>query len=282
MTTTNKTGEVAPVARAEATIQDLVRNNWEAISGALPETISSKRFAHLVFNSVRKTPRLAEATAASLVGSLLAAASLGLEVDTPLQEANLVPYRRKDRRTGREWTEAQLIIGYQGVLKLFRQHPEAGRAASGWVGERDEFNFNYGTDPSLTHAPASGDRGKPVAFWASYSLKDGTTDFVVLTPLEVAQLRGKGVDEKRDVADPQHWMERKTALKQVLKMAPRSTQLATAMVVDEQPIQRVTQMQDMAPVAQAIAHIDPAQEEPEPDDVDTITGEVAQPQQRQG
>lgn len=274
------TNAVAVANKAEGSIKDLVRNNWDAIKDSLPDTMEPRRFARLVFNSVRKTPRLAEATATSLIGSLLAASSLGLEVDTPLGEAYLLPYRRKNRSTGAEWVEAQLIVGYQGIVKLYRQHPAAARVSSGWVGAKDEFRYAYGTDPYLQHVPASGDRGEPIAYWASYTLKDGTGDFVVLTPAEVLTLRGKGEGEKRDVADPQHWMERKTALKQALKLAPKSTHLAAALVVDEQPIGQAANVAGLDAVARVVQVDEPnvstiaGEIEPAPEGIDAETGEV--------
>lgn len=225
-----KTPAPAAADKAEATVKDLVRDNWQAIQAALPETMDGRRFAGLVFNSVRRTPRLAEATASSLAGALLNAAALGLEVDTPLGEAYLLPYRRRTRDGG-EYVEAQLVVGYQGLLRLCRQHPDFKSVSSGWVGANDRFEYRYGTDPHLEHTPALGDRGGMVAVWAAYALRDGTGDFIVLSPAEVAALRGK---DRSDVADPQHWMARKTALKQVLKTAPKSTRMTVAMQVDEQ------------------------------------------------
>ena len=244
--------------QAEQTVQSLVRDNWAAISQSLPSTMDPKRFARLIFNSVRRTPKLAHCSATSLIGSLLSASALGLEVDSPLGESYLVPYK----------TDAQLIVGYQGIVKLYRQHPMAGQVASGWVGERDRFEYAYGTQPYLTHVPAQGDRGEPVAFWASYSLKDGTTDFAVLSPAEVKALRGNM--KKGDIADPQHWMSRKTVLKQVLKLAPKSTQLAAALLIDEQPVGGVHQVTGLESVAASVAAI--AAEVGE--EVDPETGEV--------
>ena len=244
--------------QAEQTVQSLVRDNWAAISQSLPSTMDPKRFARLIFNSVRRTPKLAQCSATSLIGSLLSASALGLEVDSPLGESYLVPYK----------TDAQLIVGYQGIVKLYRQHPMAGQVASGWVGERDRFEYAYGTQPYLTHVPAQGDRGEPIAFWASYSLKDGTTDFAVLSPAEVKALRGNM--KKGDIADPQHWMSRKTVLKQVLKLAPKSTQLAAALLIDEQPVGGVHQVTGLESVAASVAAI--AAEVGE--EVDPETGEV--------
>lgn len=253
-------------AAAESTVQSLVRDNWAAISQSLPSTMDPKRFARLIFNSVRRTPKLASCSATSLIGSLLSSSALGLEVDTPLGESYLVPYG----------TDAQLIVGYQGIVKLYRQHPMAGAVASGWVGANDRFEYAYGTHPHLTHVPARGERGDVVAFWASYTLKDGQTDFVVLSPSEVVALRGKV--KKGDIADPQHWMSRKTALKQVLKLAPKSTALAAAMLIDEQPVggvHQVTGLESVAATVAAIAEAAPEAEAHEPSPpVDAETGEV--------
>lgn len=244
-------------ANAEQSVQTLVRDNWAAISQSLPATMDPKRFARLIFNSVRRTPKLAQCSATSLIGSLLSSSALGLEVDTPLGESYLVPYGQ----------DAQLIVGYQGIVKLYRQHPMAGQVGSGWVGPRDLFEYAYGTSPYLTHVPARGDRGEPIAFWASYTLKDGTTDFTVLSPEEVAALRGKV--KKGDIADPQHWMSRKTVLKQVLKLAPKSTALAAALMIDEQPVggaHQVTGLESVAATVAAIAH----------DTIDLETGEIVE------
>ena len=221
-------------AAAEQTVKDLVRDSWDAIASSLPDTMDSKRFARLVFNAVRKTPLLAQATTTSMIGSILTASALGLEIGLN-NEAHLVPYRRTNRKTGHEWVEAQLIIGYGGIAKLFQQHPMARGMNTNWVGEHDQFEYEYGTSSRLVHRPNLGNRGRPVAFWASYELANGVRDFLVLDPATVAKLRGKPLDEKRDIEDPEHWMERKTVLKQVLKLAPKSTSLQWAMAVDEKP-----------------------------------------------
>lgn len=216
-------------AQAEQTVQDMIRTSWSAIAASLPDTMDAKRFARLVFNAVRKTPKLALATAPSMVGSVLTASALGLEIGLN-NEAHLVPYKNKYGKV-----EAQLQIGYGGYAKLFQQHPMARGISTGWVGANDHFEYSYGTSSFLDHRPRLGDRGQPVAFWAAYELANGVRDFQVLTPEEVAELRGKDLNEVREIADPQHWMERKTVLKQVLKLAPKSTKLHWAMAVDEKP-----------------------------------------------
>lgn len=253
--------------QAEAQVKDLVKGQWDAVVKTLPEFMDPKRFVQLLFNQIRLNPILGEASATSLVGAILNTSQLGLEFG-PLGEAYLVPYKRKTR-DGREWVEAQLIIGYQGLVKLYRQHPDAGRIDSDFVCEHDDFNFAKGTAPFLTHIPAKGERGKITHYWASYTLRDGSTSFVVLTPKEVAELRGKAPREN-DIPDPQHWMERKTVLKQLLKLAPKSTQLGVALKADERDAG------EQARVVGTARFVERATQAIQSPDVDIITGEVVE------
>ena len=247
---------------AEASIKDLVRQNWSAVEGALPETMDSKRFARLVFNAVRKTPKLADCSGISMIGSLLAASSIGVEVNTPLGEAYLIPYG----------SEATFIMGYQGYVRLFRQHPDADDVATGWIGSKDKIDYSYGRNKHLDHKPNMLDRGDCIGVWALYTLKSGAWDFVVLTMDQVKALRGKG--EGGDVRDPEHWLARKTALRQVLKLAPKSTALAAAVAADEQSGRDAAQAAGSGLLDIGVNLSTVAGEIEAPEDVDPATGEV--------
>lgn len=77
----------------------------------------------------------------------------------------------------------QLVIGYQGMIRLFWQHPLAAGLDAQVVYEGDEFDCAYGLDPVLRHVPPmSADHGQPVAYYAVARLKDGGSAFVVLSP----------------------------------------------------------------------------------------------------
>lgn len=264
-----RTSDMPAPAAAEQTVQDMIRTSWSAIAASLPDTMDSKRFARLVFNAVRKTPKLALATAPSMIGSVLTASALGLEIGLN-NEAHLVPYKNKWGKI-----EAQLQVGYGGYAKLFQQHPMARGISTGWVGANDHFEFAYGTSSFLDHRPRMGNRGPAVAFWASYELANGVRDFLVLSPEEVAEIRNKPIDEERDIADPQHWMERKTVLKQVLKLAPKSTKLQWAMVVDEKPGGELSHERvHVAIDAGDVVHGDMVEGAQTVEYVDEVTGEV--------
>lgn len=203
-------------------IATLISQMQPEIQRALPKGMDGDRIARLALTVVRQNPQLANASPASFAGALLTAAALGLEPGVN-GEAYLVPYKR----------ECQLIIGYQGYAKLFWQNPLARHIDAQAVYANDEFDYAYGTEPFLRHKPAKGERGELVAYYAVASLSTGGSSFVVLSPDEVKKLRGGKVGTSGNIDDPMRWMERKTALRQLIKTLPRSTMLNHALVADE-------------------------------------------------
>ena len=231
------TTEIALPSDAQAERPSLARyleNIKPEIARALPRGMDPDRIARLALTVVRQSDIAAQKSGRphqsltacspeSFAGSLLTAAALGLEPGVN-GEAYLVPYKR----------ECQLIIGYQGYAKLFWQNPLAKHIDAQAVYENDEFDYGYGTDPFLRHKPARTERGKVIYYYAVATLQNGGSSFVVLTPDEVKKLRNGKVGTSGDIDDPMRWMERKTALRQLVKTLPRSTMLNAAMVADEQ------------------------------------------------
>lgn len=228
------------------------------IAEALPKHLDPTRFTRLALTSLRKNPQLQRCNPESFIGALLTASALGLEPDVN-GECYLVPYKG----------ECTLIIGYQGVSKLFWTHPMSDRLSAEYVCQNDHFEFRKGTDPYIDHKPAIGERGPVIAYYAIVGLKNGAVWFDVFTPAQIAKLRGPV--RKGGIADPEHWMERKTALKQTLKLAPKATTLGQIQALDEKPgsIQQAVQV---AQVTQAVEAPAPASQQVE--QIDAETGEV--------
>lgn len=192
------------------------------IQRALPRGMDADRIARLALTAIRKDQNLARCTPESFAGSLLTAAAMGLEPNVN-GEAYLVPYKG----------ECTLIVGYAGLAKLFWNSPLAKHLDAQVVHERDEFDYEYGLTPRLHHKPASGNRGVVIAYYAVATLTTGASRFVVLSPDEVKLLRCGKVGTSGKIPDPQHWMERKTVLRQLFKTLPKSAHLNRALEVDE-------------------------------------------------
>lgn len=232
MTTT----DLATQTPAKPTIAQFIQSIQPEIARALPKHMDADRVARLALTVVRQSDiearkagkpnnSLANCTPESFGGALLTAAALGLEPGVN-QEAYLVPYKG----------ECTLIIGYQGYAKLFWQHPLARHLNAQAVYEHDEFDYELGLNQWLRHKPKrGGDRGRVTDYYAVAQLSTGASGFVALTADEVKLLRGGKVGPSGQIPDPQRWMERKTVLRQLMKLLPKSTQLIAALAVDEQP-----------------------------------------------
>jgi len=169
------------------------------------------------------------------------------------------------------------------LAKLFYQHPLARNLDAQAVYENDDFDFAYGTTTYLKHRPALKDRGPIVAFYAVATLSTGASAFVVLTPDEVKALRGGKVGPQGKIADPQKWMERKTALRQLVKLLPKAAGLQAAMAVDEQSGSELARrgvvkaiLEDDS-IPELPSPLDEDDEDVPPANVDTATGEVREP-----
>lgn len=223
------TQSVAP--NTLGTLQALLEKYKGQIAMALPRHLTPERMIRIAITAVSRTPALQECTPLSIAGCVVQAAQLGLEPDGVLGEAYLVPF--KNRKTGKK--EAQLIPGYQGLLKLVRNSGELQMVNAQVVRENDRFDFEDGLDPYLVHKRAQGERGKITAYWAGAVLKGGGKQFVVMTRPEVQDHR----DRYSKAKDSGPWqdefdaMAMKTCLRKLCKLLPKSVQAQMAVALDE-------------------------------------------------
>lgn len=246
------------VGQSQPSLAQFIGRLTPEIARALPKHMDADRIARLALTVVRRDRALQACKPESFAGALLTASALGLEPGVN-GEAYLVAYKG----------ECTLIVGYQGYSKLFWQHPLAQHLDAQAVYENDDFDYAYGLDPFLRHKPALTDRGAVIAYYAVAGLTSGARIFVVLSPDEVKALRGGKVGSSGGIADPMHWMERKTALRQLFKLLPKSPMLARAVASDERVGSDLHR--------EVIAEAEPSAAIEAPPGVDTATGVVEDP-----
>ena len=91
-------------------IRDLLLNpaSLKQLQMVLPDVgITKERMVRLMFSAINQNPKLVDATPNTLFNSMILAASLGLEPNTPLGHSYLIPFR--DRKT--DTMTVQFIIG---------------------------------------------------------------------------------------------------------------------------------------------------------------------------
>ena len=110
----------------------------------------------------------------SFLAALMNAAQLGLEPNTPLGQAYLIPYNNKGVM------ECQFQIGYKGLIDLSYRNPQMQIISAQAVYENDDFSYELGLNPKLEHCPTLGERGEVRLFYGFFKLVNGGFGFEVL------------------------------------------------------------------------------------------------------
>ena len=205
-------------------IKDYIKSYEREIAKALPSVITPERFARMATTAVTQTPALATCTPQSFIGAMLTAAQLGLEPNTPLGQAYLIPYGQN----------CQFQLGYRGLIELAHRSGDIKSIEAHVVYAGDEFDFEFGLEPRLKHKPAKKDRGDATWVYAVYHTKEGGYGFEVMSVEDINRHRAKYSKAKNSPWDTA-WdeMAKKTVIKKVLKYAPLKTEFARAVSADE-------------------------------------------------
>lgn len=224
---------VSEVNNEKKTIQSYIKQMEGEIKKALPSVITPERFTRIVLSAISTTPLLAKTTPNSFLGAMMTAAQLGLEPNTPLGQAYLIPF--KNNKKGGVF-ECQFQIGYKGMIDLAYRSGDISSIQAHVVYENDKFNYAFGLDPKLEHIPAStGDRGVPTYVYAVFRTKDGGFGFEVMSMEDIrkhAQKFSKSYNSGPWQTNPEE-MAKKTVLKKALKYAPMKSDFAREISQDE-------------------------------------------------
>lgn len=242
-----------PVARPLADMKPkeqiayLLQQKKGELAKMLPKTLSIDRLLKVAQIAATTTPALAKCDVPSLVGAIGQCAQMGLEPNTVLGHAYLVPFntKRKMPDGSERWVNSvQVIIGYKGLIDLARRSGQIVSIAAHEVCENDHFELVYGLDEKLNHTPAMGERGNVVGFYAVAKLKDGGHSFEFMSTRQIEEIRAgsQGFQQakkyNKEASHPwvAHFVEmgRKTVIRRLAKYLPLSIEFQTAVALDNQ------------------------------------------------
>lgn len=218
-------------------VKHLLEANKQVIAQALPKHMNPERLMRVAITSVTSVPSLLECYVPTLIGGIIQCSAMGLEPNTVLGHAYLVPFwnNKKKRK------DAQVIVGYKGLIDLARRSGQIVSIAAHAVHKNDDFKYEYGLNEALRHVPADDDRGEITHFYAVAHMKDGGHAFEVMAASEVRKIRdmaaiknqAKRDDEGKLIikgpwSDHFEEMGRKTAIRRLAKYLPLSVELAAA------------------------------------------------------
>lgn len=212
-------------------IADLIKAMEPQIKKALPEVITPERFTRMALSALNTTPKLKECTQMSFLSALMNAAQLGLEPNTPLGQAYLIPFNNRGT------LECTFQIGYKGMIDLAYRNPQTQIIQAEEVYENDVFEYELGLNPKLIHKPALKDRGDLKCFYAVFRLTNGGYGFKVMSKEDIdahAKEYSKAFESSYSPWTSNYiGMAKKTVLKQALKYAPLKTDFRKALSTDE-------------------------------------------------
>lgn len=188
----------------------------EQFRNSLPRHIDPEKFKAAILTAINLNPHLARAATTDMKSLLVAAsraAQDGLMPDG--RDAAFVVFG----------TAVQYMPMIGGILRKIRNSGELASIDAQVVYENDDFDYALGDEPYIKHKPIlRGERGEPIAVYATATLKDGSRYREVMTVSEVERVRAVSRSAKNGPW-VQWWSEmaRKTAIRRLAKRLPMDT-----------------------------------------------------------
>lgn len=222
------TRAIVPASQKLNTLRGLFEKSKGSLAAVMPKHLTPDRLLKITLSAASRTPALLDCTPESVLLAVMQCAQLGLEPNTPLGLAYLIPFdNTKTRRK-----ECQFIPGYRGLVKLAHQSGDIADLRSRVVYEGDEFHVEYGLTEKLVHVPAmSSGKREIIAAYAVATLKSSAIPHIeVMTRAEIDAIRsrsrsGNSGPWSTDFAE----MARKTLIRRICKGLPLSVELGVAL-----------------------------------------------------
>lgn len=256
-------------------VKQFFESQKSTLAAVLPKHVSPDRMLKIALGALRTTPKLMGCTVETLMGAVIQCSQLGLEPNTPLGHAYLIPFENNKKGV----TEVQIVLGYKGLIDLARRSGQIVSIAAHEVCEKDSFEYCYGLEEKLEHRPAMGDRGDIIAFYAVVKLVGGGYAFEVMSHKQIIEIRdasqgwktAKRYDKTANTPWGAHFAEmgRKTVLRRLVKYLPVSIELAQAAALDDVSAAGASQALDTVLEGD---YITPSEQDD--DTVDQSTGEI--------
>jgi len=135
--------QAAVAVKKNPTMADLIEKQKPEIERQLGGAMSSDAFVRAVLTEVRKSPKLAAADPSTVLGGVMLAAQLRLEIGSGLGEFYLTPRKEKGRDI------CLPIIGYQGMIKLALRSEFVVKIETFMVREGDLFEYGANAERGM-------------------------------------------------------------------------------------------------------------------------------------
>lgn len=225
----------AAAAKSNPTMKDLVEAQRAAIERQLGGAMNSDAFVRAVLSEITKQPKLMSADPKTVLGGVMLAAQLRLEIGSGMGEFWLTPRREKGKDI------CLPIIGFQGLVKLALRSEMVTNVQAFIVRDGDDFTYGADAERGMFYEwrPKDFEEDRqPIGVVATAKMRAGGTTWVYLTAGQVISRR-PSYWESTPWKTHQEEMWKKTAVRALAKYLPKSTDLGRAIEADEQKVQHV-------------------------------------------
>jgi recombination protein RecT len=223
-------------------IRQTIEKQAPAFRAVLPRHVDPERFSRLVLTAVKATPELMRCFATeqgetSVLLSAMQAAAIGLEPNTPTQDAWILPRKNKG-----VW-EAQLAIGYRGYQRLARRSGTVKTIFAEVVRTGDHFVYRRGLEAdTFEHEVNSAEGDELTHAYAVVRFTNGGYNFTVLDRAAIVKRRDMSpswTGSQRKYSPWVNWEEpmwRKSAIRALVPYLDLAPDVESAIEADERPL----------------------------------------------
>lgn len=202
-------------------LEAVVKKHTSVFIQALPKHVTGDRFLRIIISAITKgkqsqIEKLANCTQMSFLKAVMQACQLGLEVNSPMAHATIIPYGNV----------ATFMPMYGGLIELMTRSKDVNYVEARVVYENDKITVRYGLAPDIDHVPnIIGDRGKLIGSYAVVWMSNGSKMFEYMTAADIDIVKAKSASAKYpdspwDTNEAEMW--RKSPVKRISKYMPKS------------------------------------------------------------
>jgi len=240
-------------SKPRQTLKQLIERQAPAIGELLkPVGMDVDAFKRTLFVELRRNPMLDACDPLSVLGAGMLCAQVRL-TPGPLGHVYLVPFKRGDL------LECTFVLGYTGIVELARRSGVLGGLKAEIVWDCDEYDYRETENgPKLSYKPGpEAERTERRLVWVRWKERVGGA--WVSSVLEVPKSRierAKAASAAaRKKAGPwfsdEDTMWRKTGIRAARPLLPLTTEFASAVSYDDQPVLYDEDAEGLAPPAEA-------------------------------
>lgn len=243
------TASKAVAQQKQPTARDLIQAQQAAIEMQLAGAMNSSAFVRAAISSVQSSPQLQQATPTSLLGGIMLAAQLKLEIGPALGHFHLTP-RLVSKKVGDNWEKQWTclpIIGYQGYIELAYRSGRIEKIESLLVRKGDKFDHGANSERGrfFDWSPADYEETREWTGVVAIAKIKGAGTVWAYLPKDKVIARRPEKWERTPWASNEEEMARKSGIRALAPYLPKSTELGKALEADENKVEHIAGVHEL-------------------------------------